>query len=391
MIPDSNDDVADPNEDDRTLLQRPIVARALSCAVAIVAASLLASCGMAPKTTKTATKEYFSAKEYGVAASPRVVALANDLPEGGGHYQVGKPYKVKGKTYRPREDPGYSKIGLASWYGGAFHGRRTANGEIYDMGELTAAHPTLPLPSYVRVTNIANDRSVVVRVNDRGPFKKGRIIDVSAAAADMLDFKQAGTARVKVEYVGRARLDGRDQQMLLASYRGPNDPGGNTLFASRPTLPSKNVKVALLRPSAGQGRSDAPQWLGVQPISAPAFVPAAASTDDPLGPFILRNGFTSSYAPTNHFSRAQDAASALAQHGKSTSVIQIGTYSNKANADRVGGLFNSYGEIVTAQATGSGRTLYIVRVMVEDAGDKPETVLSVAHAMGMADAFVVSR
>ena len=121
-----------------------------------------------------------------------------------------------------KEDPNYSAVGLASWYGSAFHGRKTANGEIYDMGELTAAHPTLPLPSYVRVTNLANDRSVVVRVNDRGPFAKGRVIDVSASVADMLDFKRAGTAKVKVQYVGPARMDGHDRQMLLASYQGPN-------------------------------------------------------------------------------------------------------------------------------------------------------------------------
>ena len=143
------------------------------------------------------------------------------VPKGGGHYMVGKPYRVAGRTYIPRDNPRYSKVGLASWYGSAFHGRLTANGEVYDVNGLTAAHPTLPLPSYVRVTNLENGRSLVVRVNDRGPFAHNRLIDVSSRVADMLGFKQQGTAKVRVDYVGPARMDGRDERMLLASYRGP--------------------------------------------------------------------------------------------------------------------------------------------------------------------------
>jgi rare lipoprotein A len=354
---------------------------------------------MAPKSSQIASKEYFSEKEYGVSASPRVVALADEVPQGGGRYQVGKPYKVKGKTYRPKDDPNYAKVGLASWYGRAFHGRETANGEIYDMGELTAAHPTLPLPSYVRVTNLANNRSVVVRVNDRGPFKKGRIIDVSASTADMLDFKRAGTAKVKVEYVGRARLDGRDRQMLLASYKGPDDLGGDTLFAAQPTSKPSTVRVASLGPlrRGGQGQTDRSMDLfGAQrvdspPVASPAYVPAAASTDDSLGRFILRNGFVNSYAPTDRFSRAHVAATALAQRGTSVAVIQIGTYSEKANADRVAEIFNGYGKVVTDRSTASDRSLFVVRVMVDGASRAPDAVLSTAHAIGIPDAFVVSR
>ncbi len=91
---------------------------------------------------------------------------------------------------------------MASWYGDAFHGRRTANGEVYDMRSLTAAHPTMPLPSYARVTNLSNGYSVIVRVNDRGPYHGGRVMDVSSRVADVLDFKSTGTAKIKVEYVG---------------------------------------------------------------------------------------------------------------------------------------------------------------------------------------------
>ena len=143
------------------------------------------------------------------------------VPKGGGHKKIGEPYRVAGRIYVPRDYTKYSATGLASWYGGGFHGRHTANGEVYDVADLTAAHPTLPLPSYARVTNLANGRSVVVRINDRGPFKRGRLIDVSATVAEMLDFERAGTTRVKVDYVGPARMDGLDRKQLLASYRGP--------------------------------------------------------------------------------------------------------------------------------------------------------------------------
>ena len=136
--------------------------------------------------------------------------------------RVGKPYQIAGNWYHPQPDPDYDRVGLASWYGPGFHGRRTANGETFDQRELTAAHPTLPLPSYVRVTNLANDRSLVVRVNDRGPYHRGRLIDVSERAAEMLDFKRTGSAQVRVEYVDAGGPNGADEQYLEASYRGPS-------------------------------------------------------------------------------------------------------------------------------------------------------------------------
>ncbi len=119
--------------------------------------------------------------------------------------QVGKPYVIKGVRYVPHEDPGYNAVGTASWYGQRFHGRKTASGQIYDMSALTAAHPTLPFGTQVRVTNLSNRKAVVLTVNDRGPFAKGRIIDVSRHAADHLGFLRAGTARVRVEVIQSAR------------------------------------------------------------------------------------------------------------------------------------------------------------------------------------------
>ncbi|NWG24608.1 MAG: septal ring lytic transglycosylase RlpA family protein [Pseudorhodoplanes sp.] len=156
---------------------------------------------------------------YGVASSPRVVDAGQPVPKGGGVYRVGKPYTVAGQVYVPEENPNYRVEGMASWYGDDFHGRLTANGEVFDMQSISAAHPTLPLPSYARVTNIATGKSIIVRVNDRGPFHSNRVIDLSHRTATLLGFKDHGVARVRVEYVGRAPLEGSDDRMLVATLR----------------------------------------------------------------------------------------------------------------------------------------------------------------------------
>lgn len=134
------------------------------------------------------------------------------MPKGGGVAKLGKPYMVAGRWYYPREQPGYDVTGIASWYGRDFHGRKTANGEVYDMNRLSAAHPTLPLPSYVYVTNLANNRTLLLRVNDRGPYVGNRIIDLSSAAARELGTSSQGLGRVRVRYAGRAPLDGDDSR-----------------------------------------------------------------------------------------------------------------------------------------------------------------------------------
>ena len=118
-----------------------------------------------------------------------------------GHYKVGSPYEVNGVWYYPNVDYAYRESGIASWYGPKFHGKPTANGEIYDQNKLTAAHPTLPMSSWIKVTNLTNNRSVLLRVNDRGPYVDGRIVDVSHRAAQVLDFKKRGLAKLLVEVV----------------------------------------------------------------------------------------------------------------------------------------------------------------------------------------------
>lgn len=238
------------------------------------------------KADRKRSKEYFAESEYGVEASPRVSQLKSDLPRGGGRYQVGKPYKIRGQWYYPQEDPDYEAVGLASWYGDAFHGRLTANGEIYDMTHLTAAHPTMPLPSYARVTNVANGASVIVRVNDRGPFHRGRVIDLSRRAAELLDYTQSGVAEVEVDYIGRAPLHGRDEAFLIASYRpGDADPDpsdglpSGVMIAMAGSTPTSSASAAAspafpgtLRDVKGQG-AQAPQAVPTAVAPAPVYPP----------------------------------------------------------------------------------------------------------------------
>jgi len=150
----------------------------------------------------------------------------------GGHYKIGKPYRVGGRTYYPLPTAsGYDRTGIASWYGRDFHGKLTANGERYDMHALSAAHKTLPLPSLMRVTNLENGRSVVVRVNDRGPFVKRRLIDLSWAAANALGYAERGTASVRVQ----------------------------SLDAAPPSAPSRSTRTVA-------GRTPSPSSASVQPL-----------------------------------------------------------------------------------------------------------------------------
>ena len=145
-----------------------------------------------------------------------------------------RPYTVRGRTYVPTDNPAYAAEGVASWYGPDFHGHLTANGEHYDMNGFSAAHRTMPLPSYARVTNLDNGRSIIVRVNNRGPFVHNRIADLSVGTAKALDFYKKGTAHVRVEYVGPAPVGGSDDQMLLATLRAgsPAPAPANLMVAS---------------------------------------------------------------------------------------------------------------------------------------------------------------
>ena len=183
---------------------------------------------------------------YGVSASPRVVSYGDTVPKGGGVYRVGAPYTVAGRVYVPEENPSYRADGLASWYGEDFHGRQTANGEVFDLNGISAAHPTLPLPCYARVTNLSNGRSIIVRVNDRGPYHGNRIIDVSVRTSQLLGFQNNGTAWVRVEYAGRAPLVGSDDRVLASTLRQDEpapSPNSVKLADAKPFVPSTLTPV----------------------------------------------------------------------------------------------------------------------------------------------------
>ncbi len=213
---------------------------------------------------------------------------AASKPRGG--YKVGQPYQINGVWYYPREDANYDESGIASWYGPGFHGKNTANGEFYDQNELTAAHQTLPMPSFVRVTNLENGRSIVVRVNDRGPFANGRIIDMTRRGAQLLGFFERGTARVRVQAVPGGGPDGdapltpqpdqRDMPIQVASVpKGsvstealPPPPGlrGQAGPASAPPAPATPSATAML--GAGEAR---PIDLDKQPLRQVPVKPTA--------------------------------------------------------------------------------------------------------------------
>jgi len=215
---------------------------------AVAACLVLANCASSGIASRVDPK-------YGVSSSPRVVALGDPVPRGGGTYRVGKPYIVAGRVYVPEEDVNYREEGMASWYGDDFHGRLTANGEIFDMASLSAAHPTLPMPCYARVTNLSNGKSLIVRVNDRGPYHGNRVMDVSSRAAELLEFKNNGVARVQVEYVARAPLEGSDDRQLLATLR-------TGIPAPSPSL----VRVASARPFVPEISSSARPIRGEVPL-----------------------------------------------------------------------------------------------------------------------------
>lgn len=158
-----------------------------------------------------------------------------------GHYKIGKEYVVKNKIYKPKKYPQYTEIGLASWYGETyFHKRPTANGDKYNKHALTAAHRELPLPSLVKVTNLSNNKSVILMVNDRGPFVKDRIIDVSKKAAEILDFKLKGITKVKVEYLPK------DTEEFLANIKLPQKEGSRTKTRTSKKHCSVNCHVKLV-------------------------------------------------------------------------------------------------------------------------------------------------
>ncbi len=198
----------------------------------------------------------------------------------GGIYKVGNPYQINGVWFYPKEDPSYDETGIGSWYGEQFHGKATANGEVFDMNEVTAAHPTLPMPSLVRVTNLENGRSIVVRMNDRGPYANNRIIDLSRRSAQLLGYERQGTAKVRVQYVGPAPLGGEGATMVASrSVGGDERPaaaprGGVSAEALPPPPGMKGRSADVTKPAEGQ-----PSPMQILAAQKPATDAAARPAD----------------------------------------------------------------------------------------------------------------
>jgi rare lipoprotein A len=196
-------------------------------------------------------------------------------------YKVGAPYQVSGVWYYPSVDYDYDREGIASWYGPGFHGRYTANGEVYDQNDVTAAHPTLPLPSMVRVTNLENGRSLAVRVNDRGPFVDGRIIDLSRRSAQLLGIERAGVAHVRVQV-----MEPESRQLAALAQQGITD--ASVLADSGAGDAIAGTQLAAAAPKAAAqpavaARSGAPVIHGSESVPAPAaYGPAAPVTAAPI-------------------------------------------------------------------------------------------------------------
>ncbi|WP_330998161.1 septal ring lytic transglycosylase RlpA family protein [Devosia faecipullorum] len=334
-------------------------------AVRIIALSalivpMIAACATGGGLGATVKRSAFTSGEYGVAVSPRVTSNPNP-PRGGGRYQVGKPYTVRGKTYVPEHNPNYAATGTASWYGSDFHGRKTANGEIFSANHITAAHPTLPLPSYARVTNQDNGRSIVVRVNDRGPYVSGRIIDLSHRAASMLGYVNNGSANVKVEYVGEAPLNGDDTRTLVASYNGPS---GYDTGATRVASAESDRSLVGMTTNFFNGlfsyadATEADAAIG----SAHAAVNAMASGNAEL---------------------ADWAASVDADNRKVS--IGLGLYSDPANAARLAQEFALLGAVTEDAVTSNGRAATRLTLTYLKPGVDQADISDLARALGVTD------
>jgi rare lipoprotein A len=227
------------------------------------------------------------------------------VPPNAGVYKVGQPYQIDNVWYYPREQPDYDETGIASWYGPNFYGKPTANGETYDGNKLTAAHKTLPLPVNVRVTNLDNGKSLVVRVNDRGPFARGRIIDLSKRAAELLDVVQTGTARVRITYLTRADLNGGP----------PPDETPPAVAKALPAAPSGKIDTAALNVLPGAAVAP-PARIAALPTPAP--IPAAMfANNQPTGQVtqVPVPPVTRLYVQLGAFSRMDNAKALLGKVG----------------------------------------------------------------------------
>lgn len=308
------------------------------------------------------------------------------------HKKIGNPYKVAGIWYYPAEDPGYDRTGIASWYGPTFHGRKTANGEIFDMNRLTAAHPTLPLPSIVQVTNVKNGRTVNVRLNDRGPFAHGRLIDMSREAAIALGFKDDGLAEVRVRYLGPASLDeaitalGQPESYADGTYAMPKDA---VLIAAN-DLDTVHTRI-----------SSGPEIKSTEPISTAdqidgnameAIRTSVRATERQVREEIVTGSgdfFEDEPVSLPDFNEVLDVVGG--DPASDVWVVQIGAFSSRHNAEQAASRFGKTIPVHREEiVTSSGTPLTLVRLGPYLTQSDAETALKVARHSGFGDARIVA-
>ncbi len=290
----------------------------------------------------------------GCASSPEGPARPPLPSQGGGIYKVGQPYQIGDTWYYPREQPDYDETGVASWYGPTFYGRKTANGEVFDAEAMTAAHRTLPMPVNVRVTNLDNGKSVVLRVNDRGPFAKGRIIDVSEAAAKLLDFYGKGTARVRVTYLTNAEINGRV----------PPPPTPSVIATAVAAAPTAKVDAGALDIVPGAAVAP-PVKVASMPIAAPS-LPIPAPNLEPTGQVTK----VPVPAVTNLY-------------------VQAGAFSTYENASRLVARLGPSGGLKVSTIEREGRKLFRVRAGPFSDVAQADAALAKLSALGSNDAQIV--
>jgi len=270
---------------------------------------------------------------------------------GGGFYKIGDPYKIDGEWYYPAEDENYDHEGIGSWYGPNFHGKPTANGEVFDQNLITAAHPTLPMPIYARVTNLENGRSLVVRINDRGPFAREREIDLSRRSAELLGYLNQGTARVRVQYLRRAPLDGDvpDIQTVTA---------GDSFVAPPPEQPSDRAPVAAIPTQAVQVASLATAIPGSAVAGAGTLLATdmAPIPDAPVAAAVM--AAPSAPAITQAAAPLQAPVVAIVPG----TYVQAGAFANIANAEALKVQLADLGPVNIHPINVNGTELYRVRL-----------------------------
>jgi rare lipoprotein A len=308
---------------------------------------------------------------------------------GSGTYTVGSPYEINGVWYYPAVDYNYDRTGIASWYGPDFDGKYTANGEIYDMNQLTAAHTTLPLPSIVEVTDLQNGRSLQLRLNDRGPFVDGRLIDVSRRAAQLLGFETQGTAPVRVrilkeESIAAAEAAMRNSPIVVAEMGGTAAAAGPSVAAPPPasalvgTAPAEVTAPGAISPSAIAAASPLPI---VPAPMAPAVGPQSAAAAAPE--IVAGASFARKMPPSS----SRNAAALVGPLGRL--YIQAGAFSVRDNARRVEARVASLGSVEVTTASVNGIELYRVRLGPVENADEADRLLARVVDSGYPGARIV--